>query len=79
MSRTEYFTNGVLSRIEEDTDGDGKIDKWETYTGGSLSLLAIDTQGRGTPDRRLVYRPDGSLDHLEADQNGSGVFTALKQ
>lgn len=79
VSKTEYFTDGVLSKIEEDTDGDGKIDKWETYSGGSLSLLAIDTQGRGTPDRRLVYRPDGSLDHLEADQNGSGVFTALKQ
>ena len=79
VSRKEYFTNGVLSKIEEDTDGDGKMDKWETYTDGSLSMLALDTEGRGTPDRRLIYRPDGSLDHMEADPSGSGTFTTLKQ
>ena len=79
VSRKEYFDNGVLLRIEEDTNGDGKMDKWETYTDGSLSMLALDTEGRGTPNRRLVYRPDGSLDHMEADPSGSGTFTTLKQ
>jgi len=79
VSRTEYFTDGVLSKIEEDTDGDGKMDKWETYTDGSLSVLELDTEGRGTPNRRLIYRPDGSLDHMEADPTGSGSFTTLKQ
>ena len=79
VSRKEYFTDGVLSKIEEDTNGDGKMDKWETYTDGSLSVLALDTEGRGTPNRRLIYRPDGSLDHIEADPNGSGTFTTLKQ
>ncbi len=77
VSRREYFTNGALTRIEEDTDGNGKVDKWETYTNGSLALMALDTAGRGTPDRRLVYRPDGSMDHIETDPNGTGTFTPL--
>jgi hypothetical protein len=79
VSRKEYFTDGVLSKVEEDTDGDGKMDKWETYKDGSLSILALDTEGRGTPNRRLIYRPDGSMDHIEADPDGSGTFTTLKQ
>lgn len=78
VSRTEFFDKGLLATIEEDTDGDGRVDKWETYAGGSLSVMALDTAKRGTPDRRLVYRPDGSLDHIEADPAGSGIFTPLK-
>ena len=78
VSRWEYFTGGTLSEIEEDTDSDGKVDKWETYADGSLSVMAFDSQKRGTPDRRLVYRPDGSLDHIEADPTGSGTFTPLQ-
>ena len=67
-----------MARVEEDTDGNGAIDKWETYAGGTLVLLALDTQGRGRPDRRLIYRPDGSFDRIEADPSGSGRFEALK-
>ena len=78
VSRWEFFTDGVLARVEEDTDADGKVDKWETYTDGALTLMALDTSGRGTPDRRLVYGADGSLDHVEADAAGSGAFDTLK-
>ena len=77
MSRREFFENGALTSIEEDTDGNGKVDKWETYKDGSLSVMALDTAGRGTPDRRLMYRPDGSMDHIEADPNGTGTFTPV--
>ena len=31
------------SRAEEDTDGDGKMDKWETYDGDRLASVAFDT------------------------------------
>src|SRR5581483_5391158 len=79
VSRWEYFEQGLLTRVEEDTDGDGRIDKWEQYTAGTLAVMAFDTRHSGKPDRRLVYRPDGSLDHIEADETGSGAFTRVNQ
>ena len=79
VSRKELFDNGVLTRIEEDTNGDNAIDKWETYSAGALTVMALDTQHRGKPDRRLIYRPDGSLDRIEVDPDGSGRFQPLKQ
>ena len=75
--RREFSEDGDLTSIEEDTDGNGKVDQWETYKDGSLSVMALDTAGRGTPDRRLMYRPDGSMDHIEADPNGTGTFTPV--
>jgi hypothetical protein len=77
ISRREYFENGVLTRVEEDTDGDGKIDKWETYSNGTLVSMAIDTKGRGTPDRRLIYLPDGALNRIETDPSGTGTWQPL--
>src|SRR5262245_60635993 len=77
VSRWEYFENGFLVRIEEDRNGDGRLDKWETYSDGSLSMMAIDTTHRGTADRRLVYRPDGTLDRIEVDPTGTGIFRPL--
>lgn len=78
ISRREFFENGRLARIEEDTDGNGASDKWETYANGVLSVLALDTRHRGKADRRLIYRPDGSLDRIEVDPTGNGQFQPLK-
>jgi hypothetical protein len=77
VSRWEYFEHGSLVRVEEDTDGDGLLDKWETYRGGALASMALDTEHRGKPNRRLIYRADGSLDRIEADPTGSGEFRPL--
>jgi antitoxin component YwqK of YwqJK toxin-antitoxin module len=79
VSRREYFENGLLARVEEDTNGDGHIDKWETYSGGTLAIMAIDTKGRGTPDRRLIYQPDGTLSRIEMDPSGTGTWHPLPQ
>jgi antitoxin component YwqK of YwqJK toxin-antitoxin module len=79
ISRREYFDNGFLTRLEEDTYGDGKIDKWETYSAGTLATMAIDTKGRGTPDRRLIYLPDGTLSRIETDPSGTGTWRPLPQ
>jgi len=79
ISRREYFDNGALTRVEEDTDGDGKIDKWETYSAGTLAMMAIDTKARGTPDRRLIYLPDGTLSRIETDPSGTGSWRPLPQ
>ena len=79
ISRREFFERGVLTRIEEDTDGDGKIDKWETYSAGTLAIMAIDTKARGTPDRRLIYQSDGTLNRIETDPSGNGAWHPLPQ
>ena len=78
VTRREFFEQGVMTRVEEDTDGNGALDKWETYKDGALVLLALDTSGRGQPDRRFVYRADGSLERMEADMDGRGTFEVVK-
>lgn len=74
VQRIEHYALGRLTTAEEDTDNDGRVDKWETYENGErLSMVAFDTNKRGTPDRRLVYGPDGSA-RLEVDDQGDGNF-----
>jgi hypothetical protein len=76
VNRVEHYVNGVLSAAEEDGDGDGKIDKWETYEGDHISSVAFDMTHRGTPDRRLIYGPNGTA-RVEVDPNGTGQFVAV--
>ena len=78
VSRREFFERTQMVRVEEDTDANGATDKWETYSDGALTVLALDSSGKGKPDRRLVYRPDGSLDRIETDPDGSGRFQRVK-
>lgn len=59
VSRWELYEGGVLARAEEDSDGDNRVDKWETYRDGALTSTALDTRRTGSPDRRLIYGPDG--------------------
>jgi hypothetical protein len=75
-SRVEHYQKDKLVAAEEDSDGDGKIDKWETYEGDHLSSIAFDTVHRGTPDRRLIYGPNGTA-RLEVDPKGTGEFAAV--
>ena len=77
INRIELFADGALDQVHEDTDSDGRIDKWETYRNSALVSVAFDLHGRGTPERRLVYRPDGTLDHAEADADGDGRFVPM--
>ena len=76
VSRIEHYEKNVLVAAEEDTDGDGQLDKWETYEGGHLSSIAFDTRHRGAPDRRLIYGPHGSA-RIEVDAAGDGHFTPV--
>ena len=76
ISRVEHYQKGKLVAAEEDGDGDGRMDKWETYDGERLSSIAFDLTHRGTPDRRLIYQPDGTA-RLEVDATGTGEFVAV--
>ena len=77
ITRREFYTDGVIARVEEDSDADGRVDKWETYDHGVLVRMDLDLSGRGKADRRFVYRPDGALDHLEIDPAGDGHFVPM--
>jgi hypothetical protein len=77
ITRRETYVDGVLDRVAEDTSLDGRADKWETYRQGRLVQVDLDLAGRGSPSRRLVYGADGSVERLESDADGDGVFEPL--
>jgi hypothetical protein len=77
ISRIEHYQKDAPVRADEDTDGDGAFDKWETFDGGRLVSVAFDSNHRGTPDRRLVYPADGNA-RIEIDPDGDGQFTLSK-
>lgn len=74
ITRREFYLKGALQRTEEDTDHDGRIDKWEYYEGNVITRVEFDLAGHGYPDRRLVYGPDGSVVRTEIDPRGTGKF-----
>lgn len=78
ITRVEHYEKDALVRAEEDTDEDGRMDKWETFEGGRLTSVAFDTVHRGTPDRRLIYGPNGSA-RIEVDAKGDGHFVAVNE
>lgn len=75
--RHEYFRNDQLVRAEEDTNADGRIDKWERYEGALLREASFDTSFvKGRPDRRVVYDAKGGS-VVEADPDGDGTFVRV--
>jgi len=75
ISRTEVYQGDLPTRTEEDTDGDGVVDKWESYEAGRLASVAFDSMHRGRPDRRLTYSADGSVT-IEVDPRGTGRWSS---
>jgi hypothetical protein len=77
MDRHEYFRGETLLRVEEDTDSDGLIDKWDRYEGSVLREVAFDmTFSKGRPDRRALYDAQGRFVIVEVDPDGDGAFVA---
>ena len=64
---------GALVSAEEDADGDGRPDKWETYANGVITSVAFDELHTGHPTRRLTYK-DGALVLIESNPDGRGAF-----
>jgi hypothetical protein len=77
ITRTEFYEKEIPVRAEEDTDGDGLLDKWETFEAGRLASVAFDTARRGSPDRRLTYSSGGDA-RVEVDPDGDGRFMPAK-
>jgi len=58
----EFHEHGSVTRAEQDTNEDGRIDQWQRFEGGRLRELLVDTtRSSGEADRRLVYADDGSV------------------
>src|SRR5262245_46466089 len=55
-NRTEFYERGTLSRAEEDSDGDGVVDKWEEYESGVLATVSFDVTKSGKPTTTIDYR-----------------------
>jgi hypothetical protein len=72
-SRADRDAHGALVRAEEDTNGDGRPDKWETYEQGVMKTVAFDENGDGRPDRRVNYSRPG-LVVIESHPDASGRF-----
>jgi hypothetical protein len=61
IDRTEFYTAGRLTRVEEDTDADGRVDKWEQHDGPTLVFVEFDHDKDGKPDERIVFGPGGRV------------------
>lgn len=85
--RTEFYERDVLVRSADDTEGDGRPDKWDTYEPDphpadgappyAISSTAIDESGAGRPTRRFIYGANGTIARVEVDRAGDGVFVPL--
>jgi hypothetical protein len=68
VTRREVYEQGVLSTVEEDTDENGRVDKWESYDRGRLARVDLDLTGQGKPTRRLTYDANGAVTSTELDR-----------
>ena len=67
VNRREFFLAGIMTRSEEDTNGDGRMDRWDRYESGLLRQAEFDTTfANGRPDRRAVYDARGQFERVEA-------------
>ena len=78
IDRQEFFRGDTLVRVEEDTNADGRADRWDRFDGTVLREVAFDiakTQGRA--NRRLLYDEKGRFVAVEDDPDGDGTFVRL--
>jgi hypothetical protein len=83
IDRREYYDvsragpdgHGALVRAEEDTNRDGRPDKWETYENGAVKTVAFDENSDGVADRRLTYARS-ALRLMESQPDASGRFAS---
>jgi hypothetical protein len=65
--------SGPLVQVAQDTNGDGKRDKWEKYANGRVLTAEFDEDGDERPDRRLTY-DDAELVSVETAPDGRGGY-----
>jgi hypothetical protein len=76
VTHREFFQAGARVRAEEDTNGDGVMDRWEQYEAGQLKTAEFD-DGRnrdGKPTQRFTYDGRGGLVSIESEPDGRGGY-----
>lgn len=87
FDRVELYDHGVLSSSSDDTNGDGRPDKWDSYQavptsppqppGYAVTTTSFDDSGSGRPERRFVYGSNGAIARVEIDPDGDGRFVPI--
>jgi len=65
IERTEFYEEGRLVRVDEDTDGDGRVDKWEKHDGPTVLSVEFDLDRDGKPDERVTFGSGGVVTSRE--------------
>lgn len=76
MLREFYNPAKLLLRTEEDSDGDGLMDLFQSFADGVLRTTEFDEKKPldGKPDRRMTYSADGVLVLIETEPDGRGGY-----
>jgi hypothetical protein len=79
--RREFYERGAKVRAEEDTDGDGVMDRWEQFEGGRLKTVEFDDSRKrdGRPTQRFTYDERGGLVLIETEPDGRGGYGTRRQ
>ena len=78
VDRREFRRGDELVRAEEDTNHDGRTDRWDRYTLNVIREAAFDTTfAQGRPNYRLLYDEKGQFIAVEADLDADGRFERL--
>src|SRR4030095_10454352 len=80
FDRVEFYEGGRLASSADNTNRDGRPDKWDSYrivpapagqpVDYTITATAFDDSGSGRPERRFVYGRDGAIDRGETDSKG---------
>ena len=78
IDRREFRRGDQLVRAEEDTNADGRPDRWDRYEGEVLREVAYDTTFTAArANYRLWYDAKGQFTAVESDLDGDGAFVRL--
>lgn len=74
----EYYRGELLIRTEEDTNHDGRIDRWDRYEGPVRRQVEFDTTlTAGRPNRRVLFDAQGRFVRVEGDPELDGTFVTV--
>ena len=74
-----YMDGSRVIRIDIDTDGDGKVDRWEHYDAAQrLEKVGISTRHDGVEDAWQFLNDDGSIARVEISLRRDGKVTRVE-